>query len=510
MNYNEFAESIKAKYPEYKDKDNLTLSKAMVEKYPEYADRVTFEEPIKKEFVGELSPEEQLAADRAKLLDPLKSGLAGLPFSPYKHEPTTLMGGVSKTVSNLAPLLALPAEKLAASAGTGALTGAEQAYKEGKSLPSIAQSALYGGTAGAALHGAGKGYEKFAEPTIDKALLFLSGIRKPVAEAATESGSKVLDFVKQIEEGHPEEEVRKISGEIRKPLNEQLLKTTKELGQNVGKAKENLFQNVKEKIPFQFNELKNKINKMKSDRHYKQNDLVDTLTNYLDELEEGVTPERAFELREFLKPIIKWNPTDRPIHPFEKITQDIAQGLRSEIKEKLANLSPELKEANKQFSEFKQLKETLPKSFEGFSENKYNAAAKAAQQTNALKAATQNSSYELMNKLINKLPGGKQALKGAKELGLAKQLANLDISGKRIPLSKWSAALGALTAAPREIAIQKVLPKMLAKSEGRILPPDQIQQSLQRLSKLSVSKGLSYITPDGTIPAQNVRAERQK
>ena len=48
----EFAASIKEKYPEYKDVDNLKLANAIVEKYPEYKDAVTFEpiavEPVKK------------------------------------------------------------------------------------------------------------------------------------------------------------------------------------------------------------------------------------------------------------------------------------------------------------------------------------------------------------------------------------------------------------------------------------------------------------------------------
>ena len=40
IDYNEFAEKIKAKYPEYKDLDNYTLASKMVEKYPEYQGKV--------------------------------------------------------------------------------------------------------------------------------------------------------------------------------------------------------------------------------------------------------------------------------------------------------------------------------------------------------------------------------------------------------------------------------------------------------------------------------------
>ena len=42
MDYNEFSDKIKAKYPQYKDMDNLSLAKSVVSKHPEYKD-VTFD-----------------------------------------------------------------------------------------------------------------------------------------------------------------------------------------------------------------------------------------------------------------------------------------------------------------------------------------------------------------------------------------------------------------------------------------------------------------------------------
>ena len=41
ISYKAFSASIKAKYPEYSEVDDLELSTKMIEKYPEYADRVT-------------------------------------------------------------------------------------------------------------------------------------------------------------------------------------------------------------------------------------------------------------------------------------------------------------------------------------------------------------------------------------------------------------------------------------------------------------------------------------
>ena len=62
----EFAQKVKAKYPEYNDIDDVELAQKIIAKYPEYENIVTFEEPKKKEdpipsasLVGEsVSPEE--------------------------------------------------------------------------------------------------------------------------------------------------------------------------------------------------------------------------------------------------------------------------------------------------------------------------------------------------------------------------------------------------------------------------------------------------------------------
>ncbi len=48
LTVSEFAAKIKAKYPEYKDIDDLELSRKIVDKYPEYESLVVFEDPKKK------------------------------------------------------------------------------------------------------------------------------------------------------------------------------------------------------------------------------------------------------------------------------------------------------------------------------------------------------------------------------------------------------------------------------------------------------------------------------
>ncbi len=54
MNVNAFSQKIKEKYPEYKDWDNIQLTKAIIKKYPEYGSWVTFpKEDKRKERIGE-------------------------------------------------------------------------------------------------------------------------------------------------------------------------------------------------------------------------------------------------------------------------------------------------------------------------------------------------------------------------------------------------------------------------------------------------------------------------
>lgn len=45
MDKNQFAETIKQKYPQYKDMDNTMLADKMIEKYPEYASKITVQTP---------------------------------------------------------------------------------------------------------------------------------------------------------------------------------------------------------------------------------------------------------------------------------------------------------------------------------------------------------------------------------------------------------------------------------------------------------------------------------
>jgi hypothetical protein len=51
VSLDEFAQTIKAKYPQYSNKDNITLAKAIIEKYPQYADKIYVQQEEKPGFI---------------------------------------------------------------------------------------------------------------------------------------------------------------------------------------------------------------------------------------------------------------------------------------------------------------------------------------------------------------------------------------------------------------------------------------------------------------------------
>lgn len=81
MSPQEFAQSIKAKYPQYKDKDDVELAKAMVAKYPQYSSKVNFDQTAQQErpqlgtMEGFVDPFKQSAIGIGKGLGKLALGV---------------------------------------------------------------------------------------------------------------------------------------------------------------------------------------------------------------------------------------------------------------------------------------------------------------------------------------------------------------------------------------------------------------------------------------------------
>lgn len=198
MDYNQFAETVKAKYPQYKDRDNRALAEAMVNKFPAYGDRITFDE-VKSD-----SPRVEGAGERAaQLFGAVTSPLSAVPDLIRNRQEVFNKGpAVGMTVGGL--LGGIPGAALGAGAGEAfkQLDTRALGTPEAKaSLPQTGKDAAMDigveGAKGAALEAGGKlagGIALKAWPMLKnvgqatlKAILRVGG---KVPEKALEAGAK--------------------------------------------------------------------------------------------------------------------------------------------------------------------------------------------------------------------------------------------------------------------------------------------------------------------------------
>lgn len=217
MNYNEFSEKIKAKYPQYKDMDNKELAQRMVEKYPQYSD-VTFDDVEQpKENKGiDLTPSGIGRTMGALTVAPFYAAKTGQKVSDAYNEiqgkleqkPKT---GLEKTL-DVASTFALPQAKvlqagklaplvnnLVTGAYQGGLIGGVQGLQEGKPLEGLAGGAGIGGAIGASLPVVGKLAKKGIEFLPQAGGLFaktLGRIQPETLKRAVQPDSVALDLTR--------------------------------------------------------------------------------------------------------------------------------------------------------------------------------------------------------------------------------------------------------------------------------------------------------------------------
>lgn len=232
MDFNEFAEKVKAKYPQYADKDNQVLAEAMVKKYPEYASKVTFE-PVKNsvgsfaKLIGNISLE--LHKDvKDKVLD-----ASALPKKAMQTFGTAL-----SNVKELGPTGAL------ADAAANVMKPNFQAEGVGENVAelgaSVADPRMLG--LGAALKPVGNAKKLGAtlEAMGAKAQNFTAGLRPQTLEAMTRSGQNPADVGVKVGSQLAKE---KIIGATPKETFDNLLKAHRSAGQEVANAIRNIHKN---------------------------------------------------------------------------------------------------------------------------------------------------------------------------------------------------------------------------------------------------------------------------
>ena len=217
MNYNEFSEKIKAKYPQYKDMDNKELAKRMVEKYPQYSD-ITFddvEQPKENKGIdltlsgigrtmGALTVAPFYAAKTGQKVSDAYNEIQG----KLEQKPKT---GLEKTV-DIASTFALPQAKvlqagklaplvnnLVTGAYQGGLIGGVQGLQEGKPLEGLTGGVGAGGIVGASLPVVGNLAKKGLELLPQTGGLFaktLGRIQPETLKRAVQPDSVALDLTR--------------------------------------------------------------------------------------------------------------------------------------------------------------------------------------------------------------------------------------------------------------------------------------------------------------------------
>lgn len=163
MNYNEFAETVKTKYPEYKDVDNRMLAEKVVGKYPEYREVVEFDETpptegpgmLKSAALGAMSgiPGAETVVSGIQSLDPnttyeqAHQGLEDARDKAWDEHPVAY--GAGKTAGIVGTGLALPAS-IPAAIGVGAASGLDTVSKLSEVPGAVTKGAAVGGVLGAA------------------------------------------------------------------------------------------------------------------------------------------------------------------------------------------------------------------------------------------------------------------------------------------------------------------------------------------------------------------------
>lgn len=217
MNYNEFSEKIKAKYPQYKDMDNKELAQKMVAKYPQYGDIAFDDVEQPKENKGiDLTPSGIGRTMATATVAPFYAAKKGQKVSDAYNEiqgklAQTPKTGFEKTL-DVAATFALPQTKilqagrlaplvnnLVTGAYQGGLIGGIQGLQEGKGLEGAAGGAGIGATLTAGIPIVGKVAQKGFELLPQTGSLFaktLGRIQPETLKRAVQPDSVALDLTR--------------------------------------------------------------------------------------------------------------------------------------------------------------------------------------------------------------------------------------------------------------------------------------------------------------------------
>lgn len=367
MDYIEFATTIKEKYPEYKDVDDLTLAQKIVEKYPEYKEKVTFEGVnegaesdrqgidltpsglYKKAVAGALSPARALIQNQS-VPEAYKSGLEVLEnFKPAK--------GIGDMIFDMGVYSKLPMLKgggLGNFVGNAAIQGGLPGALEGLKNDNLGAGAATGTTIAGLLQSipyVGKALQKPMQYIGKKAVEGLTDLKPETLQQVIKPNSKALDLTE------------KEAQNLLMDTTERLQNDYQALMDNAGLDIQRAALNLPEERGVFVSSLKDSLNDIFKGSQVSNNqalnpamngdkNIYNKVLNWIDSAENKVklsAPEMYDLMTNIKRNIpIDWDSSSA------KASNALKQMIYGDFARRLGNLSPELRKANKVYSDLAQ------------------------------------------------------------------------------------------------------------------------------------------------------------
>ena len=377
MDYNEFSEKIKAKYPEYSNLDNKELAEKMVAKYPEYQNQVTFDIQETKQ------PEKQKGIDLTPsgITNNVGGAIANAVFTPFEmaaskeinpikaySEVAKKRGETQRDFEEKHP--AIPKVRdfgidiagyglIPASRAAGGLGFASNVARFG-TLPGLLEGMkndnALGGLAGGSLLAAGIQTVPYVGRLVGKTSNIMPRLASKISQTeantisqAIKPNSRALDLTKEQADRLALDTTERFRNDYNALVNKR--------GETVG----NLLEELPEDKVFKAEQLLNNYDSILNNYSLSGNAAINPAKNAtkreLAKIENlinsaktkgEVTPKELYDINKNIdKLMINWD------KPGAELKNNTLEQIYLSNSGKLSGLSPELKKANKAFSDVK-------------------------------------------------------------------------------------------------------------------------------------------------------------
>ena len=373
MNYNEFAQKIKTKYPQYADMDDLELTQKMIAKYPEYKEQVVFdkvEKPQQTEYerivndntltkeqkaqaINDYFKKEQRNIQKERWGTHAKNfGGAGLEIASAAIP----IGGGAKLATKLLPKAAPVVKNLASNVISGGVTGGVSGFgrgmREGENpLQTSLQDTALGAGLTASLPVVGKvaqGAVRVLPASGNVVAQSIARLKPETLKRAVQPDSKSLDITADEAQNY----LANITERVRTGYDDLLSKR----GEAISNAEENL-RLLEDRINAEdlINDVGDVFGKNQGERINTVRDLTGNLENDLLDLiargtdETGtIAPIDLQRIKQQVGEMTNWADTTRP-----KIQNKTLEQIYGKFNKRLIDISPELAMANKEYAKIK-------------------------------------------------------------------------------------------------------------------------------------------------------------